>query len=45
MPVTTRIMTELSGSSRKPQSSWKVARCPLAMWNGMPGSQVNWMIW
>ena len=45
MPVTTRIMTELSGSSRKPQSAEKVARWPLAMWKGRPASQVNWMTW
>ena len=43
MPVTTRIITELSGSSRKPQSAWKVASCPLAMWNGRPAIQVNWI--
>src|ERR1035437_8152467 len=42
-PVTTRIITALSGSSRNPQSAWKVARCPLAMWNGSPAIQVNWI--
>ncbi len=45
MPVTTRIITELSGSSRKPQSAEKVARWPLAMWNGRPAIQVNWITW
>ena len=43
MPVTTRIITELSGSSRKPQSIWNEASCPLDMWNGSPAIQVNWI--
>src|ERR1051326_616179 len=36
MPVTTRIMTELNGSSRKPQSMVKVEMAPVAVWNGRP---------
>ncbi len=43
MPVTTRIITALSGSSRKPQSALNVARRPSIMWNGSPAIQVNWM--
>ena len=41
MPVITRIITELSGSSRNPQSAVNVPRRPSAMWNGSPASQVN----
>ena len=45
MPVTTRIITALSGSSRKPQSAVNVARRPSAMWKGSPASQVNRITW
>ena len=41
-PVTTRIITELSGSRRKPQSALKVPRAPLAKWKGSPATQVYW---
>ena len=41
MPVTTRIITELNGSSRKPQSIWNEPICPLDMWNGSPAIQVK----
>ena len=41
MPVTTRIITELSGSSRKPQSIVNEANCPFDMWNGSPAIQVK----
>ncbi len=45
MPVTTRIITPLSGSSRKPQSAPKRASVPEAVWKGSPASQVNWINW
>ncbi len=41
MPVTTRIITELSGSNRNPQSIVNEANCPLDMWNGRPPIQVK----